>query len=136
MSEIEQQTEAKYQQFLTEQIENDKTNASREKSDADMVDNLNTEVNNLRFKIRDLENNNKEKEYAELKTEHVKVKSDLDHAKQNLVNYIHSFTTLESQVKDRLHEPSLQVSDEVTRLRLENERLNEENSSLQTVLTV
>ena len=130
MSEIEQQTEAKYQQFLTEQIENDKTNASREKSDADMVDNLNTEVNNLRFKIRDLENNNKEKEYAELKTEHVKVKSDLDHAKQNLVNYIHSFTTLESQVKDRLHEPSLQVSDEVTRLRLENERLNEENSSL------
>ncbi len=107
MSEIEQQTEAKYQQFLTEQIENDKTNASREKSDADMVDNLNTEVNNLRFKVRDLENNNKEKEYAELKTEHVKVKSDLDHAKQNLVNYIHSFTTLESQVKDRLHEPSL-----------------------------
>lgn len=114
MSEIEQQTESKYQNFLTEQIENDKTNASREKSDADMVNSLNSEVNSLRFKIRELEANNKEKEYAELKTELVKTKSDLDHAKQNLVNYIHSFTTLESQVKDRLHEPSLAVSDEVT----------------------
>ena len=81
MSEIEQQTEAKYQQFLTEQIENDKTNASWEKSDADMVNDLNQEVNKLRFKVRELESNNKEKEYAELKTEHVKVKSDLDHAK-------------------------------------------------------
>ena len=46
-----------------------------------MVNDLNQEVNKLRFKIRELENNNKEKQYAELKTEHVKVKSDLDHAK-------------------------------------------------------
>ena len=53
----------------------------------------------------------------------------MTHAKQNLVNYIHSFTTLENQVKERL--PSgLDHNDEILRLRLENERLNEENSSL------
>ena len=40
MKEIESQTEQKYENFLTEQIENDKTNASREKSDADMIDTL------------------------------------------------------------------------------------------------
>lgn len=68
------------------------------------------------------------KEFDDLKSQLVKTEADLTHAKQNLVNYIHSFTTLENQVKDRLED--LNENDEITRLRLENERLNEENSSL------
>ena len=90
------------------------------------------EVSSLKFKIRELEANNKEKEYTELKTKLIQTEAELSHAKQNLVNYIHSFNALEDKVKSRLADQSARFdfNDEILRLKLENQRLHEENASL------
>ena len=90
------------------------------------------EVSSLKFKIRELEANNKEKEYTELKTKLIQTEAELSHAKQNLVNYIHSFNALEDKVKSRLADQSARFdfNDEILRLKLENSRLHEENASL------
>ncbi len=51
MSEIERQTETKFQDFIFEQQENDKTSNQQEVKDANKIDELTEEVGNLRFQI-------------------------------------------------------------------------------------
>ena len=51
MSEIERQTEAKYEEFIYEQQENDKISNTQELKDAAKIDELSEEVGNLRFQI-------------------------------------------------------------------------------------
>ena len=94
-------------------------------------DSLN-EINDLRFKIRELEANNKQKEYEEVNSKLVKTEAELTHSKQNLVNYIQSLNALEDKLKHKLENSEVNVdeNDEILRLRMENVRLNEENSSL------
>ena len=131
MNEQEVETESKYQQLLEERIENDKISSERELDDMNKINDSLNEINDLRFKIRELEANNKEKEYIELNSKIVKTEAELTHAKQNLVNYIQSLNTLEDKIKYKLESSvSLDENDEILRLKMENVRLNEENSSL------
>ena len=60
MNEIEKQTEKTYEQFIFERQENDKLSNERELADS-----------SLKFKIREIEANNKEKEFVELKSKFV-----------------------------------------------------------------
>jgi predicted ribosome quality control (RQC) complex YloA/Tae2 family protein len=66
MSEIEEQTENKYQEFVNERIETNKISSDREQADAEKINKLVEEIQNMRFKIRELEATNKEVEYVEL----------------------------------------------------------------------
>lgn len=86
----------------------------------------------MRFKIRELEQTNKHKEYLEVNSKLVRTEAELTHAKQNLVNYIQSLDALEDRVKYKLEQANVNLdeNDEILRLRMENIRLNEENSSL------
>ncbi len=68
MNEIEKQTEKKYEELLFERIEVDRVTNEKELSDAEWMSTLVDEVSSLKFKIRELEANNKEEEYSELKT--------------------------------------------------------------------
>ena len=72
MSEIEKQTEEKLSEFLFERQENDKVSNDRERADADKIDQLSQENSKLRFKIRELEATNKEKEFVQLQSAYVK----------------------------------------------------------------
>lgn len=101
-------------------------------ADAERISSLSDEVSSLKFKIREIEANNKEKDFVELKTKFVQQEAELTFAKQNLVNYIHSFNALEEKVKGRLEDQKARFdfNDEIYRLRLENQRLHEENASL------
>ena len=128
MSDIEQQTESKYEEFLSERIENDRVSNSRELSDSEKITELSTEINNLRFQVRELHANNKEKEFADQKIEFVKCETDLQHAKSNLMSYIQSFEALQEKFMAKTGE--FDETDEIARLKLENIRLHEENSSL------
>lgn len=132
MSEHEIETEDKYRAFLNERMENDKVSSERELDDLNKINDSLSEINDLRFRIRELEANNKQKEYEELNSKLVKTESELTHAKQNLVNYIQSLNTLEDRLKHKLENSNVPVdeNDEILRLRMENVRLNEENSSL------
>jgi hypothetical protein len=132
MNQVEKQTEKIYEEFIFERQENDKISNERELSDASKISALTDEVSSLKFKIRELEATNKEKEFNELKTKFVATEGELTHAKQNLVNYIHSFNSLEEKVKSRLadQKSKFDFNDEILRLRLENQRLHEENASL------
>ena len=132
MNEIEKQTEKTYEQFIFERQENDKLSNERELADAQKISTLVDEVSSLKFKIREIEANNKEKEFVELKSKFVQQEAELTFAKQNLVNYIHSFNALEEKVKGRLEDQKARFdfNDEILRLRLENQRLHEENASL------
>lgn len=131
MNEQEAETESKYQQLLEERIDNDKISSERELDDMNKINDSLNEINDLRFKIRELEANNKEKEYVEVNSKLVKTEAELTHAKQNLVNYIQSLNTLEDKIKYKLESSvGLDENDEILRLKMENVRLNEENSSL------
>ena len=132
MNQIEKQTEKTYEQFIFERQENDKLSNERELADAQKISTLVDEVSSLKFKIREIEANNKEKEFVELKSKFVQQEAELTFAKQNLVNYIHSFNALEEKVKGRLEDQKARFdfNDEILRLRLENQRLHEENASL------
>jgi chromosome segregation ATPase len=128
----EEETEMKYKNFLNERMENDKITSERELDDLNKINDSLSEINDLRFRIRELEANNKEKEYNEANTKLVKTEAELTHAKQNLVNYIQSLNTLEDKMKNKLeaNNVSMDENDEILRLKMENVRLNEENSSL------
>ena len=99
MNSIEKQTEKQYEEFIFEQQEVDRINNEREIKDSEKISSLVDEVSSLKFKIREIEATNKEKEYTELRTKFVSQEAELQHAKQNLVNYMHSFNTLEERVK-------------------------------------
>ena len=131
MNEQELETESKYQQLLEERIDNDKISSERELDDMNKINDSLNEINDLRFKIRELEANNKEKEFIEINSKLIKTEAELIHAKQNLVNYIQSLNTLEDKIKYKLENSiALDENDEILRLKMENVRLNEENSSL------
>lgn len=132
MNEAELKTDALYKAFLEERIEVDKISSERELDDMNKIEDSLNEIKNLRFKIRELEQNNKEKEFVALQSEMVKVQAELTHSKLNLVNAIQSLNTLEDKFAAKLEDANLDLdeNDEVLRLRLENVRLNEENSSL------
>jgi hypothetical protein len=132
MEEQEVETESRYKAFLDERIENDNKCSERELDDVNKINDALSEINDLRYRIRELEATNKQKEYDEAKSRLVKTEAELTHAKQNLVNYIQSLNTLESKLKDKLEAGGVPVdeNDEILRLKMENIRLNEENSSL------
>ena len=65
----------------------------------------------------------------ELENKLVISNNELDHAKRNLIQYINSLNSLEDMIKEN-QSYSITENEEVQRLRLENDRLNEENSSL------
>lgn len=71
MNDIEKQTEKTYEQFIFERQENDKLSNERELADAQKISTLVDEVSSLKFKIREIEANNKEKEFVELKSKFV-----------------------------------------------------------------
>lgn len=132
MEEQEIATEEKYKALVNEMQENDKVSNERELDDMNKINDSLGEINDLRFRIRELEANNKVKEYSELESKLIKSDSELTHAKQNLVNYIQSLNTLEDKIGYKLENSgvNLDENDEILRLRMENIRLNEENSSL------
>lgn len=132
MEDQELATEKKYKAFLDDRMENDKISSERELDDLNRINDSLSEINDLRFRIRELEATNKQKEYEEVNSRLVKAESELTHAKQNLVNYIQSLNTLEDKLKHKLEQSAVRLdeNDEILRLRLENVRLNEENSSL------
>ena len=132
MEDQEIDTENKYKQFIDERMENDKISSERELDDLNKINDSLSEINDLRFKIRELEANNKQKEFDEVNSRLVKTEAELTHAKQNLVNYIQSLNTLEDKIKHKIEQTgvNLDENDEILRLRMENVRLNEENSSL------
>lgn len=63
MNEVEKQTEKNYEEFLFERIETDRISNEREVADAEKINDLSDEVSSLKFKIWELEANNKEKEF-------------------------------------------------------------------------
>lgn len=132
MEAQEIETEGKYKILVQEMHENDKICNERELDDMNKINDSLGEINDLRFRIRELEANNKVKEYSELETKLVKSESELTHAKQNLVNYIQSLNTLEDRIAYKLQNSDVELdqNDEILRLRMENVRLNEENSSI------
>ncbi len=104
MNEVERQTEKAYEEFLLEWIETDRISNEREVHDAEKISNLSDEVSSLKFKIRELEATNKEKEYVELWSELVWKEAELLHAKQSLVNTVHTLNILEDKVKTKLED--------------------------------
>ena len=81
--------------------------------------------------MRELEAKDSSKELEDVKLALTKSEAELLHAKQNLVNYINSLNELEDKIKAKVEgNEEISANDEVARLRLENMRLNEENSSL------
>jgi hypothetical protein len=132
MNEKELDIEEKYRDFLNDRMDNDKISSERELDDMNKINDSLAEINDLRFKIRELEANNKQKEFEEVNSKLVKSQAELTHAKQNLVNYIQSLNTLEDKLLSKLEDSNLRLdeNDEILRLRMENIRLNEENSSL------
>ena len=132
MNEKEIMIDDTYREFLTKSMENDKINSERELDDMAKIEDCLKENNDLRFKIRDLEKNNKREEYVEVNSALVKTQAELTHCKQNLVNYIQSLNSLEDKIASKLEDSNINLdeNDEIYRLKLENVRLNEENSSL------
>ena len=132
MNQKEAENDEIYSKFLDERLENDKISRERELDDMNKINDALGEIDNLKFKIRELEATNKHKEYEELNSKYVKTQAELAHAKQNLVNYIQSLNTLEDKLQAKLEDSDIKLdeNDEILRLRMENIRLNEENSSL------
>ena len=132
MNQKEAENDDIYSKFLDERLENDKISRERELDDMNKINDALGEIDNLKFKIRELEATNKHKEYEELNSKYVKTQAELAHAKQNLVNYIQSLNTLEDKLQAKLEDSDIKLdeNDEILRLRMENIRLNEENSSL------
>ncbi|CAI2366577.1 unnamed protein product [Moneuplotes crassus] len=132
MGQQEVLTEQKYQDFLAEQQEVDKICNERELDDTNKINDSLGEINDLRFRIRELEANNKAKEYAELESRFIKLEAELSYTKQSLVGKIQTLNTFEDQIRHKLEQSdvNLDENDEILRLRMENVRLNEENSSL------
>ena len=132
MNQNELDIDETFKKFLDERIENDQISSERELDDMNKINDSLAEINNLKFKIRELEANNKQKECEELNSKYVKTQAELTHAKQNLVNYIQSLNTLEDKLQTKLEDSNVKLdeNDEILRLRMENIRLNEENSSL------
>lgn len=81
MNEVEKQTEKNYQDFLLERIENDWISNEREILDSEKISSLSDEVSSLKFKIRELEATNKEKDFLEIRSELVWKEAELSHAK-------------------------------------------------------
>ena len=87
------------------------------------------EVSNLKEKMRILSEQNYPEIIRDLEHQLMYANNELDHAKRNLIEYITSLNRLEDIIKEN-HSMSISENDEIERLRLENHRLNEENSSL------
>ena len=79
--------------------------------------------------MRIISEQNQEEIIMELENKLVISNNELDHAKRNLIQYINSLNSLEDMIKEN-QSYSITENEEVQRLRLENDRLNEENSSL------
>lgn len=131
MNEIEKQTEKNYQDFLIERIENDRVNSERELKDAETISALSDEISSLKFKVRELEANNKEKEFIELRSEIVRKEAELNNLKKQVALSNNNLRALEEKLGARLSDikSRFEFHDEILRLRLENERLQEENRS-------
>lgn len=131
MNEIEKQTEKNYQDFLIERIENDWVNSERELKDAETISALSDEISSLKFKVRELEANNKEKEFIELRSEIVRKEAELNNLKKQVALSNNNLRALEEKLGARLSDikSRFEFHDEILRLRLENERLQEENRS-------
>lgn len=131
MNEIEKQTEKNYQDFLIERIENDRVSSERELKDAETISALSDEISSLKFKVRELEANNKEKEFIELRSEIVRKEAELNNLKKQVALSNNNLRALEEKLGARLSDikSRFEFHDEILRLRLENERLQEENRS-------
>lgn len=131
MNEIEHQTEKNYQDFLIERIENDRVSSERELKDAETISALSDEISSLKFKVRELEANNKEKEFIELRSEIVRKEAELNNLKKQVALSNNNLRALEEKLGARLSDikSRFEFHDEILRLWLENERLYEENRS-------
>lgn len=117
---------------MLERIETDWICNEREVQDAEKISSLSDEISSLKFKVRELEANNKEKEFLEIWSELVKREAELSHAKQSLVNTTHTLKIFEEKLSSWLSDIKgrFDFNDEILRLRLENQWLHEENKSL------
>lgn len=131
MKEIEKQTEQNYQEFLIERIENDRISSERELKDAETISALSDEISSLKFKVWELEANNKEKEFIELRSEIVRKEAELSNLKKQVALSNNNLRALEEKLGARLSDikSRFEFHDEILRLKLENERLQEENRS-------
>ncbi len=132
MAKIEAQTEQKILGLLDERQEADKVSNERELADHAQIDALADNVQNLSFKIRELEATNKEEECLKLRSLLVTTEADLTNAKKNLVSHVESVKVMEETFGERLScaEAKFDHKDELSRLKLENERLTTENAAL------
>ena len=87
------------------------------------------ELYNTKEQLRVLAEQDQQEIITDLDHKLIVANNELDHAKRNLIQYINSLNELEDVIKDS-QLSSIGENEEVQRLRLENERLNEENSSL------
>lgn len=102
MNEIEKQTEKNYQDFLIERIENDRVSSERELKDAETISALSDEISSLKFKVRELEANNKEKEFNELRSEIVRKEAELNNLKKQVALSNNNLRALEEKLGARL----------------------------------
>jgi len=89
----------------------------------------NQELFNAKEQLRQLSEQDYEERITEYEQKLTVSNNELDHAKRSLIEYINSLNSLEDMIKQS-QSMSISENEEVERLRLENHRLNEENSSL------
>ena len=87
------------------------------------------EIVNQKEKVRIISEQDYNEIIRDLQHQLMYSNNELDHAKRNLIEYITSLNQLEDLIKEN-QSLSISENDEIERLRLENHRLNEENSSL------
>jgi hypothetical protein len=90
---------------------------------------VNEDLVKERESLRILSEQNYNEIIQALSQELEETKNELDHAKVNLIQYINSLNKLEELIKQN-NSYDFTENEEIERLRLENDRLNEENSSL------
>ena len=77
---------------------------------------------------REVLSKNYEETISQMEQKLVYTNNELDHAKRNLIQYIQSVNNLEEVIKQS--QGDITENEEIQRLRLENLRLNEENTSI------
>lgn len=107
-------------------------NNKHNKAEEELLAQLTTakqELYEQKEKMRLISEENYQEIINELESKLIYANNELDHAKRNLIEYINSLNELEDLIKDNQNN-SISENEEVQRLRLENNRLNEENASL------
>ena len=94
------------------------------------LSNIKIELSEQKDLNRDFLSKNYEETISELEQKLIYTNNELDHAKRNLIQYIQSVNNLEEMI--RQSQGDITENEEIQRLRLENIRLNEENTSIIT----